>query len=88
MRECIPDIRCPRLGHQVALRYCYQMVGRGPCRMLFDCWEEILPNLRSVVAKRIPPDEWERCFEVPPQPKMVSLVELIQRAKGSEKKSE
>jgi hypothetical protein len=83
MNERVPEIRCPRLGHQVALAYCYHQAGSGPCRRLFECWEGILPKLRRVVAKRMTPEEWKRCFESPPTPKMVSLVELIHQARGS-----
>jgi len=38
--------------------------------------------LREVVAKRLTHEEWKMCFETPPPCKVVSLVEMIRRARG------
>jgi hypothetical protein len=82
VKRKIPEIRCPQLGHQVPLAYCYNMPEGRPCRRLLACWEEVLPRLRSVVAKEMGPEEWRRCFEAPPPSKLVTLADLIEKAKA------
>jgi hypothetical protein len=66
----------------VTLAYCYQEGGGLPCRRLLICWEERQPNLRAVLARRLSPEEWLRCFETPPPPKVVTLLECIRKAEG------
>ncbi len=87
MERKVPEIRCPQLGHQVPLSYCYNMPEGRPCRRLLACWEEVLPRLRSVVAKDLGPEEWRRCFETPPPPKLATLAELIEKAKAGPRKT-
>jgi hypothetical protein len=53
-----------------------------PCGRLFQCWEEVIPRLRAVIARLIPPEQWADCFETPPPPKAVALVDLIREAQG------
>jgi hypothetical protein len=82
MHDNIPEIRCPRLGHQVALAYCYRMAENRPCRRLFHCWEGVLPRLRTAVSRLLSAEEFQRYFETPPPPKLVTLVELAEKAKN------
>jgi len=82
MSSSVPDIRCPRLGHDVPLAYCYHMPEGRPCGRLFLCWEGLLPRLRAVVARSIPQEKWEEYFESPPPSKVVSLLEMVRKAKG------
>ena len=77
-------IRCPRLGHQITFSYCRTESGGLPCFKTLDCWYAhflVEDFLREVLTG----EEWERAFERPVRPKMVSLVELIQQAKDREK---
>ncbi len=76
------EIRCPRLGDQVPLAYCYQQPEGRPCARMLICWEWRLTNLRRVLARLVPPERWEAYFEKPPQPKAVALVEEIRKAKA------
>jgi hypothetical protein len=82
MSSRVPEIRCPKLGHSLPIAYCYQMPEGRPCSRLFQCWEEVVPRLRAVVARLVPPEKWAEYFEAPPTPKAVSLVDLIRKAKG------
>jgi hypothetical protein len=82
MASRVPEIRCPRLGHEVPLAYCYHMPEGRPCGRLFHCWEGLLPRLRDVVARHIPEERWAQYFDSPPPHKTLTLVELIQKAKG------
>jgi hypothetical protein len=82
MGKGIPPIRCPQLGHQVEIAYCYRAGLDGlPCRRLFICWEAFVPRLRQVVARLLTEEEWKRCFEDPPKSKMQTLMELVERAR-------
>jgi hypothetical protein len=80
------QIRCPRLGHQISFTYC-RSENRGlPCFKTLDCWYDhflVEVHLRAALS----PDEWKRAFEVPPKPKMLSLLELIEQAKQRNKES-
>jgi len=77
------EIRCPRLGNQVPLAYCYQQPEGKPCPRMLICWEWRLPKLRQVLCKLVPPEKWETFFETPPQPKALTLVEEIRKAKAA-----
>ena len=84
-RECKPPsendrIRCPRLGHQVPFSYCRTENKGLPCFKTLDCWYELF-LVEEFLRKALSPDEWKRTFERPKTTKLLSLVELIQRAK-------
>jgi hypothetical protein len=74
------EIRCPRLGHHLSFSYCRAENKGLPCHKIMDCWyphfmiEEFLRN-------ELEPEEWERAFNRPVKPKMLSLIELIEEAK-------
>lgn len=74
-------IRCPRLGHMIAFSYCRQENHSQPCFKTLDCWFEHFPveaHLKAVLD----PEQWQRAFGRRQPPKVVSLVELIGRARG------
>ena len=51
-----------------------------PCFKTLDCWFEHF-LVETYLRKELEPEEWEKVFNRPPKPKMVSLVELIEEAK-------
>ena len=58
-----------------------------PCFKTLDCWFghfQVVEYLQEDLSA----EQWRKAFEKPPVPKMVSLVELIERAQraASEKK--
>jgi hypothetical protein len=88
-REATPpgddyQIRCPRLGHQIAFSYCRSENEGLPCAKTLDCW---YPHflVEGYLRRELSPEEWEQVFSRPRKPKMISLVELIQQAKGETK---
>jgi hypothetical protein len=75
--------RCRRLGHEVAFGYCRQETGGRPCRLILDCWWERF-DVRSFMQAHLPPDvmaQVERAGTLPPPPKVLSLLDLVQQAK-------
>lgn len=77
------QVRCARLGHQVPFSYCRSENQGLPCFKVLDCWYDhflVEEFLRSVLS----PGEWERLFHRSPRPKILTLVDLIERAKGGE----
>jgi hypothetical protein len=88
-RESLPPgedykIRCPRLGHQITFSYC-RAENRGlPCFKTLDCWFEHF-LVEEYLRKELNAEEWEKVFNRPPKPKMLSLVELIEQAKKVKK---
>ncbi|MDZ7371583.1 MAG: hypothetical protein ONB12_10485 [candidate division KSB1 bacterium] len=80
------ETRCPMLGHSVKFYYCRTTSGDEPCRRLPDCWFERIP-VHDYIRTFFSVEQQERFFQ-PPPPKLVTLVELIERAKQSAASSE
>lgn len=77
-------IRCPRLGHQIVFAYC-RVENRGsPCFKTLDCWYTHF-LVEDFLREDLTPEEWEKTFERPTRPKMLTLLELIQQAKDQKK---
>lgn len=70
--------RCPMLGHEVSFAYCRQGGSGQPCRRVFDCWWETF-DVEAFMRAQFGEETLQR-MRAPRQDKMVSLVELIQRA--------
>ena len=67
------------LGHFLPFHYCRTMQNGLPCGKIPDCWFRILP-IREFIEENYTEEEQRMIFE-PPKPKMVSLVEMIEKAK-------
>ncbi len=78
------QIRCPRLGHEIYFSYCVKENMGSPCFKVLDCWFRYFDVVRYLKAN-LDRDQWERLVERRVKPKMVSLVELIQKAKQEER---
>jgi hypothetical protein len=70
--------RCPMLGHEVAFSYCRQPGSEIPCGRIFDCWWEKI-DIKAFVANNYS-EEIRKAIMLPPKPKMLSLIEIIERA--------
>jgi hypothetical protein len=73
------QIRCPKLGHQVSFGYCSVEDLGEPCSRCIGCWAEhfdVESHFRGVLSSEC----FESRFGQPPKPKVVTLVELIERA--------
>ncbi|MEW5734344.1 MAG: hypothetical protein AB1921_05795 [Thermodesulfobacteriota bacterium] len=73
--------RCPRLGSPVLFAYC-RITGEAglPCFKIFDCWWEKF-DVVSFLKEEMDPADFEKLTGFKPKPKVVSLVELIEKAK-------
>lgn len=72
------EIYCRKLGHHLRFHYCRTEHDGNPCPLIFDCWHEKLA-IGAYMRDNFNPQDVE--YLVRPKPdKMVSLLELIQRA--------
>ena len=77
-------VRCRRLGHEIHFGYCRREAAGKPCRMIFDCWWEsfdVRGFLRAHLFQEMLSNV-EEAASLPACPKLVSLLELIERAKA------
>ena len=74
------EIRCPRLGGPVTFEYCRVERGDLPCPRAISCWRAYFDVERHFLDL-LGPEEFVACFFTPPQPKVVSLIELIEQAR-------
>lgn len=74
------EIRCPRLGGEVAFAYCRKEGGDLPCRRILACWQLYFP-VETYLRERLTKEDWDRCFNQPPKDKMTTLIELIEATK-------
>lgn len=79
-------IRCRRLGHELTFGYCRRPGGELPCSKIFDCWFEIF-DVEGFIRQHYPEDQIQQIL-APPQPKMASLLDLIQQAQKNASDSE
>ena len=81
------NIRCPRLGHQIDFSYC-RIENRGqPCFKILDCWYCHF-QVEDYLKKELSEEEWRKLLDTKPQPKMLSLLEMIEQAKKSKQKKD
>jgi hypothetical protein len=74
------EIRCPKLGHQVSFGYCRSERRDLPCQRAVTCWNGRF-DVESLFRGVLTPEQFEETFHKPPAPKLVTLIELIERAK-------
>jgi hypothetical protein len=72
-------IRCRKLGHQICFSYCRKENEGLPCFKTLDCWYPFFP-VREYLRRELSPEEFTETFEKPQKPKVLSLVDLIERA--------
>jgi len=71
--------RCPMLGHLVPFTYCIAPGSDLPCRKILDCWHERI-DIEAYLSEILTPDEIES-ITAPVKPKVLQLLELVQKAK-------
>ena len=74
------QIRCPRLGHHVTFSYCSRENSGLPCHKSLDCWYGYFPVFEYLKGK-LSRDNWKTVFESKPKPKLLNIVELIEKVK-------
>jgi hypothetical protein len=70
---------CRKLGHYLTFQYCHSERGGLPCPKIRDCWFERLP-IEKYLEENFNSEQIQDLQNSPP-PKMLSLVEMIERAK-------
>jgi len=73
-------IRCPRLGHPISFSYCRSENMGIPCFKTLDCWFEHFP-VADYLMEALKPEEWGRAFQDSGKTKVMSLLDLIEKAK-------
>ena len=71
--------RCAMLGHLVPFTYCKAPGSDFPCRKILDCWHERI-DIAAFLNEILSPEEIES-ITAPPKPKVMQLLELVQKAK-------
>ncbi|PKN63967.1 MAG: hypothetical protein CVU57_16825 [Deltaproteobacteria bacterium HGW-Deltaproteobacteria-15] len=77
-------IRCRKLGHEVPFSYCRCESNGLPCFKTIDCWYDHF-LVEDLLRRELNAVDWGRAFEKPPKPKVLTLVDLIEQAKRSDK---
>jgi hypothetical protein len=79
------EIRCPKLGHAVSFGYCLKERIDSPCARAVRCWNQVF-DADTWFREKIGADEFDKCFNEPPAPKLVTLVDLIRQAQETLRK--
>ncbi len=58
-----------------------------PCFKALDCWYQHF-LVEAFLKDALSIEEWNRAFGKPVKPKMLSLLEMIEQAKGSKRKGD
>jgi hypothetical protein len=74
------QIRCPRLGHEIALSYCLRESGKLPCSRIINCWS-VYFDIETFLKKVLGEEQWRQFINVHPKDKVTSLIEIIEMAK-------
>jgi hypothetical protein len=74
---------CRRLGHHLEFKYCRTVNHGKPCHLMADCWFEKFPVAEFLESHYTPAER--AVFLKAPQPKISSLVELIEKARQGQK---
>ena len=85
--------RCPRLGGNVLFTYCFygydeKKDGTSACFKIFDCWWETF-DVDAWIRNALTEEEYENLRNKAadmPQPKVLSLLELIEKARENARK--
>ncbi len=55
-----------------------------PCSKIFDCWWEFF-DVKGYLKEILSTDVYEKLIKSPPQPKVLSIIEMIEEAKKRQK---
>ncbi|MBN1866876.1 hypothetical protein JW916_06255 [Candidatus Sumerlaeota bacterium] len=74
-------VRCRRLGDDVPFRYCRQENDGKPCRLVLDCWWQRF-DVQAFLRENLEPELYDEIASgFQPPDKIVSLFDLIQKAR-------
>ena len=75
------QIRCPRLGDEIALSYCLRESGDLPCSLVVRCWSPYF-DTNAYLKEILTPEQWNKFNNFQPKNKVTNLIELIEAAKA------
>jgi len=78
------NIRCPRLGHQINFPYCRSENQGLPCFKTLDCWFNHF-DVTAYLKEQLSKEQFEMSFVNKGKPKVLSLLDLIDKAKARQK---
>jgi len=73
-------IRCPKLGDEMTFAYCLQESRDLPCARIIQCWQAAF-DVAVLLKEYLTIGQWERFTSAQPKDKMISLIEIIEKAK-------
>jgi hypothetical protein len=79
-------IRCPRIGGEVNFLFCRTENNMLPCRWIAGCWQGRM-EIQTFLEDHYTEEEREQIF-TPPKPKIESLLNLVEKAKKTDKQNE
>lgn len=79
--------RCPKLGGPVTFSYCRIESGDMPCSRSLACWSEVF-DVSSFFKSIMDEQEFKEHFNQQGRQKVVTLMELIEKAKQTLNKSD
>jgi len=74
------QIRCPRLGDEMALSYCLRESDNLPCSLVVRCWSPYF-DINAYLKEILTPEQWNKFNNFQPKNKVTNLIELIEAAK-------
>lgn len=74
------EIRCPKLGGPVTFSYCRIETLGKPCSRAIQCWSTLF-DVESFFRNTLSDEEYLAAFHTQPPSKVLTLIELIERAK-------
>ena len=77
------ELYCRKLGHHLKFAYCRKEHNGLPCPKIRDCWFEKIP-IDDYLTQNFTPEQIAYLFE-PPEPKIASIFEIIQKAQQNKK---
>ena len=72
--------RCPKLGDEMTFAYCLREGGDLPCARIITCWQAAF-DVAVLLKQNMTHEKWERFTNVQPKDKVISLIEIIEKAK-------
>ncbi len=73
-------IRCPKLGDEMTFSYCLRESGDLPCARIVTCWQAAF-DVTEFLKRSLTPDQWTRFTGTQPKEKVLTLIDLIEKAK-------
>ncbi len=79
--RAVEEIYCKMLGHNITFSYCIRPGSDIFCRNIAGCWAGRM-DIESYLAERFTEEEIDQALK-PKPPKILSLLELIEKAKSA-----